>query len=173
MQTSTVSDRGRTYCRAERYCHAGTGFSARPAYAIAAIAASPANPCIADTSSIPGASYPRAPVIHITPVILIAPTFHDVPTTHVTSTTPANHAVSVIAAKHPPRQCRTETCKTLCGVDDTADSDASSTTAYILRISGGADRGGCFAGSAFICFVHLSLCPVSGIPVPMRTGQDS
>ena len=173
MQTSTVSDRGRTYCRAGRHCHAGTGFSARPAYAIAAIAASPANPCIADTSSVPGASYPRAPVIHITPVILIAPTFHDVPTTHVTSTTPANHAVSVIAAKHPPRQCRTETCKTLCGVDDTADSDASSTTAYILRISGGADRGGCFAGSAFICFVHLSLCPVSGIPVPMRTGQDS
>ena len=173
MQTSTVSDQGRTYCRAGRHCHAGTGFSARLAYAIATIAASPANPCIADTSSVPGASYPRAPVIHITPVILIAPTTHDAPTAHVTSTTPANHAVSVIAAKHPPRQCRTETRKTLCGVDDTADSEASSTTAYILRISGGADRGGCFAGGAFICFVHLSLCPVSGIPVPMRTGQDS
>ena len=156
MQTSTVSDQGRTYCRAERYCHAGTGISARPA-----------NPCIADTSSVPGASYPRAPVIHI------APTTHDAPTAHVTSTTSANHAVYAIAAKHPPRQCRTETCKTLCGVDDTADSEASSTTVYILRISGGADRGGRFAGGAFICFVHLSLCPVSGIPVPMRTGQDS
>ena len=122
MQTSTVSDRGRTYCRAERYC---TGISARPAYAIAA---SPANPCIADTSSVPGASYPRAPVIHITPVIHIAPTTHDAPTTHVTSTTPANHAVYAIAAKHPPRQCRTETRKTLCGVDDTADSEALSCT---------------------------------------------
>ena len=128
MQTSTVSDRGRTYCRAERHC---TGISTRPAYAIAA---SPANPCIADTSSVPGASYPRAPVIHITPVIHIAPTTHDAPTTHVTSTTPANHAVYVIAAKHPPRQCRTETRKTLCGVDDTADSEASSTTAYIVGV---------------------------------------
>lgn len=163
MQTSTVSDRGRTYCRAERHCHAGTGFSARPA-----------NPCIADTSSVSGASYPRAPVIHITPVIHIAPTTHDAPTAHVTSTTSANHAVYAIAAKHPPRQCRTETRKTLCGVDDTADSEASSTTAYILRISGGADRGGRFAGGAFICFIHhYSLCLASAIPVPTRTSQDS